>query len=1013
MKPADLTGRDRPPHLPRAAPVTAALAAAVLASGCGSTARPTTSHVAVDPPGPGVVFSYPADGQHDVPLGARVLLGFSRDLPPSVDTACASAGGQVTAGSFCVEGPDGFVAGALRVEGSTLAFAPAAPLAAGETYRVWARPGLLPGANNLPPQAPLVTFRARSTRILAGQAASVLTVNGTPLAADGTIAVPVLDAAPVRLLFSEPLDPATVSTAVRLVHAADGAAVDGVTVADGVHLTFQPGGTLTAGDAYRLELGAAVHDLGGEAIAPVSLAFTPRRTAVPGHDLYPLGLVVEPPWSGEASQPRSRLGAMPINANALSSQLAGANTLGVVAGGLDVRAGDPQVMGTPLPMLIPRGQRLDLTSMTIRYGGVLDAGLATGTLHFTMLTDALGFLVRNPYRGPAQEPDDVESPTWVDFTMDAVITSEDAHGNVLATQTVMGIRVLGLSTLDGDQLAIEQVGAIDFALLGVETAPVSLALRFRTGLRIPGPTLGTPVLVASYPAAGAADVSPGEPLELDFSGPLDPARLRPGVEVTLAGGGAAIPASTRLEGATLVVVPARRLDEGVSYTLRWSGLRSLEGDAVADGAVSFTTAQTSSTRSTAPIIAALVPGAPCALVGAAAGSPGHCAGGLTTDTGYQPFTLPANRDVRVLFSQPVDPASLALGSACGRGSVRVERVGAGGRCAGVVAGSLLRRDREVRFVPNAPWTPGAAYRLTLVAGSGGQCTGAGICGRNGRPLNSDPLAGAAANDGGPDVVVDFTGAPATADVYQPLRSDPVADQNGDGYLDATERVNERNRVAMAITGFDGEHGGVGKLISSAHLNGDDCLGLARQRTACSYLDATLPVSIGGVLPSCPIDGLGQPSTQAGPCIEVQVFPSSILGTSISMAATALLLFAFPDLPTGMLVMRLRDDAGPIHGYIMREPGAADPVFVIDQRVYFDAPDLSILLTTHDLHSKEVRMTLKGPVTFRADGRMDVALRSTADVPLRVNLEAMFTKGWIDLLIPAGEMRVTLAGPPLR
>ena len=57
--------------------------------------------------------------------------------------------------------------------------------------------------------------------------------------------------------------------------------------------------------------------------------------------------------------------------------------------------------------------------------------------------------------------------------------------------------------------------------------------------------------------------------------------------------------------------------------------------------------------------------------------------------------------------------------------------------------------------------------------------------------------------------------------------------------------------------------------------------------------------------------------------------------------------------------------------------------------------------------------LKGPVTFRDDGRMDVDLRSLADVPVKVNLSSAVGNGSIDLLIPAGEMHITLAGPVLR
>jgi hypothetical protein len=1005
----------------------AAAVASTLAAGCGASSHPlATSHVAVDPPGGGVVFSYPAPGQFDVPLGARILLTFTGNLPATVDTACTRTGGQLQ-GALCVEGPGGFVPGTVEVHGGTLAFTPAGGLAPGTTYRVWASPALLPGATNLSATAPLLTFRSRSTRPRGGEAATILTWNGLPPNADGTSAQPTLDAAPIRLLFSEPLDPRTVNaTSVRLVHAADGVAVDAVPVVHGVHLTLQPDQPLAAGEPYRVELTQAVRDVGGEPIAPATLSFTPRRMAPAGAGLYPLPLNVVPAWTDGVGQPSSRLGAAPVNASILSSQLIGTNTLGAVAGGLDVGAGDPQVMGTPLPMLIPRGQRLDLTGMAIRYGGAIASGIRTGTVHFTMLTDAVGFLMRNPYRDPAQEPDDVQSPTWVDFTMDAVLTGEDAHGNTVATQTVMGIRVLGLSTLDGEELAIEQVGAMDFDLVGVDTAPIGMALRLRTGTRAPTPELGLPFLVSSYPAAGAVDVSPGEPIELNFSGPMDPARIRDGIEVTLAQGGAPIPASTRLEGSTLVVVPSQRLTERTTFTLSYSGLRSIGGAGVAGGSLSFTTSDSTAPQPVPPIVTALVPGAPCALTGASATSGGACAGGKASDAPYQPFALPANREVRVVFSEPVDPASLTLGAACGQGSVRVETLGAGGACAGVVAGSLVKRDREVRFVPTAPWTPGAAYRLTLVAGANTACDAGEICGRNGRPLNTDPLAGAGTNapagssaagpsaasaaaaGGGPDLVVPFTGAPATPDTYQPLASDPIADRNGNGFLDATERVNDANRAVMEIVK-------IGGIITNAALTGVDCLAARAGTQTCSYLNATLPSSIGGVLPSCPVDAQGQPSSAANPCLEVRVFPSAILGTSISMNTTALGLVPINDVSTGMMLMRLRETGGPLHGYILREPGVADPQFVIDQDLYLDAPDMKLPIfgTTHDLQSKPLHATLKGPVTFGADGRMNVALRSTADVNLTVNISALGLPGHIDLRIPAGEMRVTLSGPPLR
>jgi hypothetical protein len=976
------------------------------AAACSSPSSPGEKTVPLpQPPGPGVIFSYPRDGQYDVPTGARILLTFSEALPASASgDACSKDGDQVV-GSFCVEGPEGLIPGVPTVEGATLAFAPTNGFAAGATYRVYARPALLSGATNLPGQVPLLTFRTRSTRTRAGEAATVLTVNGAPLGADGSATSPFLDVAPVRLLFSEPLEPNTVtSKSVRLLHSSDSTPVDGTVLAKGIHLTIQPAQKLEPGEDYRLELTSAVLDRGGEPIAPVSLTFAPIRTAAPGQDLYPLSLNVDPAWSESTAQPTSRLGAMPVNSNVLTSQLVGTNILGVLSGGLQSLTGDTKAMGTTIPMIIPRGQRLDLTSMKIRHGGSIEAGVQTGTGHFTMLTDAVGFLMRNPFRSADLDPDDAQSPTYLVFTMDAVMSSEDPAGNTISTQTLLGVELLGLSIIDGDQLAVDQVGALDYDLLGIDTAPINLAMRLRTGSNAGIPDLEAPTLVSTFPANGAADIPPTTPVELNFSGPLDPALIRDGSEVTLTQGTTRVPTTARLEGTTLVITPARRLDDGASVDLSYSGLRSMSGAAVASGKVSFTTVALSSSNAAPPILVALLPGAPCALTGGSASSPGHCAGGQDGDTSYLPFTLAANRDVYAAFSQPMDPASLELGSECGKGSIRVESLGAGGKCSGVVVGSLSKGEREFRFTPNRPWVSGAAYRLTLVAGASHSCAAGAICGRNKLALNSDPIGGVAANaGGGPDVVIDFTGAPPTLDSFLPLVADPVADQNGNGYLDAGERPNDKNRVVMELTGFGG-------VITAASLAGDDCLPDRPGKQSCQYLSATMLSSVGSLLASCPVDAQGKPSTASNPpCIRVRVYPNIIVGTSTATDSTALLIVTNNNLQTGMMLERLRETSGPLYGYIMQEAGAA--VYVIRQELYLDAPDLTIPSATHDQKSKPMSATLKGPITFRPDGRMQVALRNVEDVSLQTNIEVpVLGKGNIDMKIPAGEMRVTLVGP---
>ncbi len=293
---------------------------------------------------------------------------------------------------------------------------------------------------------------------------------------------------------------------------ADSTPVEGQIAAEGIHLTFDPATTLRAGDAYQLVLTTAVNDLGGEAIAPVALAFAPLRMAAADAGLYPLSLTIEPLWDDGGPQPESKMSPMPVNSSFLSAPLLGANMLGVKSGGLEALVGDPQYSRHPNSHGHQAWPADRFHMLPIRFAGVLEAGLQTGTIYFTMLTDAYGSLMRNPLRAGEQVPDDIESPVSVDLTMDAVVTSEDARGNVISTQTVMGIHLLGLSTVDGDQLAIEQVGAMDFSTLGINVAPVNLAMRLRTGSMPVVAPLSAPVLLSSYPSPGATGVLPDAPM---------------------------------------------------------------------------------------------------------------------------------------------------------------------------------------------------------------------------------------------------------------------------------------------------------------------------------------------------------------------------------------------------------------------------------------------------------------------------------------------------------------------
>ncbi len=967
------------------------VALAMTFAACEKSAPPNPDDPFAPPP-PGIIFTYPRNGQVDVPTGTRVLLTFS-ETPSVSDAGCTRDGdaGTVT-GELCLESAEGFLEPNASVVGNTVVLQP--HFTEGVEYRLYVGKSVLPSASNLKDGAPLLSFRTRNLRVIPDAGAQALFEPDSGL--------PFMDGFTLRFVFTEPLDPSNVHG--ELLDEND-AGVDGGLTALGVHVTFDPDSNLKAGAPYRFVLSGK--DLGGEDFN-FEYPFTTTRMATADGKVFPQNMAVTPPWN-DGGTPDSALAGLPANTTLLSAQLVGTNTLGLLKGSLRAELGDPSAFGGPIPLVIRKGQRLDVSPFDIHFGGALVSGRSTGMIHFTLLSDANGYLTRNPLRPPETLPEDTRSPVFVDFTMDALVSGDDAAGNTMSTQTVLGIRLLGVSTQDHDQLIIDQVGALDFSTLGVNTAPVNMALRLRTGTKVDLPALPEPQLVSSYPKPGSTDVSPDSLLELNFTQPV----FATSATITLTQGANTIATSHWLDGTVLIVKPLTRLAAGSAASLQVNGLTSLSGATLQDFALNFSTPAISMSDAAPPELTALVPGTPCALSGGNATSPGSCVGGKATDSTYVPFTLPANRSVHAQFSQPMNPATLVVGTSCGTGTIRIEKLN-GATCANAVEGTLFVFDRGFRFTPKDPWEVGASYRMTLIAGSDDTCGANEICSRANKPLNTDALVDPkGGSGGGPNVVIPFVALEATPDSYVPLESDPFADQSGNGIIDPGEVENTANYTAMEITGTSG-------VVKNATLKGPDCLTNRPGTQNCISMHATLPVNVGEVLPNCPVDLQGNPSIVANPCVKVRVYPNSILATEMVMDSTAHVLIDIPinDVHTGALLMRPREIGEPAFGYILQEPGQPSPQFVIVQAIYMDAPNLVIqaagfVNVNHDLHSKELAPVLKGPVSFRDDGRMDVDLRSLSDVPVVVNLSSGVGNGTINLLIPAGEMHITLAGPVLR
>jgi hypothetical protein len=914
----------------------------------------------------GVVFTYPRDRQMDVPTGAHLIVSFS----------------DPTSSTVSVVGPDGPVDATTSLVGGgkTLSVAPAA-LVPGTQYSVAVD------------ETPVFTFTTRSDRPLAGPP-TLIAMNGSePSLLDFR---PILETSTLQLVFSEPLDPRSVALETRSIELVDsaGAPVAATLLARGIHVAIDPISPLTPGETYEVRLGDHLRDLGGDALAATSVSFTPVASlgsAGPVHNLFRTRVDGDP----DAAVVRTDAG----NSLEVVHPLIGSVTGSVEPSVLMTELGDPTALGGPIAFTIARGNRLRSSGLSIALAGAVPSGLTTGDIEIEFLTDAGGRLYRNS-NDPEAPPDNDRAPLLADLSADLAIYATDPTGNAVLAQTVLGVQLAGIAIADDGALAIETVGSIDIGLLGLADAPTNLVLDLISDPSAELPIdAQPPTLLATQPAAGSSDLDPSAGIELIFDEPLDLDRARAGGIHLTDDAGADVAIAIESHGSVAVVRPRAPLADGRTYTVSLD-IADVAGNAMP--ATSFTVSTPVMVPTDAPLgVLAIYPGAPCAVAGESNTSGGRCVGANPNDDPYPLASIGADEHVAVVFDQPVNTDTAVLGTACGAGSVRVEHLDASGTCTEAVSGTLVRRARDLAFIPDRPWLVGEHYRVRLVSGPDTKCDPGELCGANGKPASFDPLDGMTGSAaGGADLVADFIGDVATGRTNLVAGAAPYGDVNGSGKLETGEVAPTTNRVALKIAGTGG-------LLTQASFTGADCMPETPDKEGCMYMLGAIPAQLGAARTNCTLpDGSTAPT-----CVPVEMTPQIMFSTSLAMSAGALGI-SIPT-QTGTSVMRMRDHGtGPLEGYIIDRNGQPTMVTALD--LYMDAPDMSVPLATHDLHSKPLSVQLEGPVTFRPDGRLSLALSNTADVPISVGINApLGISGTVNLVVPKGDMQLQLLTPPQR
>jgi len=959
-----------------------------LLTACGSATPPLQTAES------GVVFTFPGDQQIDVPLGTRIVVTFSDRVTEGALGACSES-----SGAFCLIGPAGVVDTTPEVagDGFSVQFA-AAALDPGVTYQLFVRQELAPTAANLPASGPLVSFTTRSSRPRSA-APSLIGVNGAAPTTPDTFR-PMFESSTIRLVFSEPLDPRTtemIPGAFELVDSS-GAAVPATLLAKGIHAAIDPIEDLTPGETYTVKVGNALRDLSGQAVTPTTVTLAPQDSGASA----PIPQVLKTRQPNDPGPARGRAGA-DRNVIAIDKPLIGRELSSVRPSSLAARLGDPSVLGGPIAFTIPRGQRLSATGLDVKLGGQIPAGLQTGDILIEFLTAAGGRIYRNPFQPAEQRPENLASPLYVDLSMDVAIYTVDPLGNAVISQIALGVQATGTALATDGVLAIEIVASLEMGLLGVTSAPTNLVLELITDASATAPTDDDPpTLVTTFPGEGTSEALIGGGIELVFSEPIDLDRLRAGGLALKTQAGVVIPAVIEGHGATIVLRPKTNLPYSTTLTVDLVDVADLAGNSIAGRPpIAFSTPQLANTD-VAITALAVHPGVPCVLTGGNATSSGRCAGGEGSDDTYRLFTLPANEPIEVDLIQPLNRNTIVLGTSCGTGDVRVEELDGNGTCVRPVAGSLIRRERGFMFMPDVPWITGTRYRYQLISGNDNDCDAGELCGVTGDAASFDPLNGVDGGGGGAALSIDFVGAAPSAATYLFAAVGPFTDVNGDGLVNGGEVRRDENRGALRIVATTGD-------VKSASFQGEDCVPSTPDREGCIYLLGSMATQLGELTSTgCP---------GGGSCVPVFLTPQAMFTTGLSMTTTVdapILGNIDLDAETGITLMRIREPAdGPIIGYITDDGGA--PKMSVTLELYMDAPDMSLPLgADHDLISKPLSLQLEGPVTFLADGRIVIALANVADVPVAVGIDApLGIAGAINMILPAGEMKLQLVSRPLR
>ncbi len=906
-----------------------------------------------------VISVYPFDGQVDVPLTTSIFLTFSEEIDETT-----------LLNGFMLSADSASVAGTLEVssEKRSAKFIPATPLSPKKSYYVILNDVKTADGISLTLKSDGIVsnFMTVAERVKSGDGLSVIAVEPGP--------ENFYDFSTIRILLSENINPSSVikGSSFILKSVSDDSQVSGSLFVSGNRIIFDPDTDLVPGEEYRLELTNDIRAVNGEQLTPYTLSIYPIRT-VPFmelvNDTYP---DIDDVGGDPNLLPISDFTGARVNSSIIDSRLLGAS-LTYLKGLLKAEVRIPLNGSDALTVVMRKGQIIGATGVDIKLGGKIDTLLDTGDILLYLITDSSGYIVTNPL---ADINNDATPAIYLN--LDTCITATDMRVNSILNQNLMNIGLYGEVTIQGDTMVIDAFGTTELSILGAEKAPVTLTLRLK-GSSQSVPIDTSPPAVSSIYPPGEDNVSVDSPVIITFSEPVKESTLAGRITVTF--GPSQVPGNLIVNGTSVIFKPNNQFMWDTVYTVRVSqGIEDLNGNTLqTEEVMQFRTEVFNSGNLNALLVGSIYPGVPCILINPNPSPPGNAGECYVRDHDiykFSKFELPINKNINVIFTKPVNPASVNDAS-----FVVTDK-----STSQPVLGSRIVSYKNVIFIPDEPWIIGREYELRLVGGTNTICDAGEICGTDGRPLNTDILFDAGSGGEGVSqetpgggnaarsaIVIPFIGSAFSRDIDITLQLSRFSDTNSNGVRD-TSGVSEPSY-----------------LENSATLT---TLGVINLTT---YLSGTLLTKI-KEYNSDP----SHPDT-----IPMKIPPGNwMFGTEIYFS----LLIT---IDTDRTIMRPAMESA---GYIMSpDPSDPDqrPIVEITMRAWMNAvnDNNGEAYLQDETNTEFIMMTLRGRIAFTSDGRMIAELSNPADITgIEMTVPLL---GQLPATINAGNLRVRAVTLPVK